>query len=305
MRGMKTMLKATLSVLVLLSLMFRAGSGCAQTNSVVIESKQVLPGATNLTVGVYFSNAIPIVALVLQLEFREIDAGAYLQTVFVPQMNPAGRMWHSVLGYANPEGPNAIPTERKYDAPAGIPCSGPTSSTYQGTSTLLVPSSPDGFLFETHSVADESGDGGIDFHPGMEVPGVDIPSYSFTFDVSNVSGRFEIDTCCIRPTVHLIYVNRNTEAVPVQFTKGIITIGCFCRCHGDPECDGAADILDVVRAVNTAFRNAPEVTDQDCTHSRTDLDASGVTNVIDVARLIDLAMNNGQPEEIVSDPCAQ
>jgi hypothetical protein len=287
----------------LLSLIFIAGNGYPQTNSVVIESKQVLPGATNLTVGVYFSNAIPIVALVLPLEFREIDASAYLQTVFVPQMNPAGRMWHSPLGPEHLYGPSATPIERKFDAPSGTPCSGPTSNTYQVTSNFLVPSSPDGFLFETHSVGDEASEPDVDLDPGMEVPGVDVPSYSFTFDVTNVSGQFEIDTCCVRPANHLMYVNRNTQAVPVQFTKGIISIGCFCRCHGDPECDGEADILDVVRAVNTAFRDSPEVTDQDCTHSRTDLDASGMTDVIDVARLIDLAMNNGQPEEVVTDPC--
>lgn len=115
--------------------------------------------------------------------------------------------------------------------------------------------------------------------PGEEIQSADPPSYFLRFNVTEVAGNFEIDTCCVGPSYHLSFTDCFGNITVPEFTKGIISIGCFCRCHGDPDCNGYLDIVDVVRTINTAFRGSPSITDQDCTHARTDVDANAMTNV--------------------------
>lgn len=171
---------------------------------------------------------------------------------------------------------------------------------------MLDPVSPDGFL-----LACVSQDGPIDdldeiaLPPGTETPGADEPSFYFRFDVTMAEGRFEIDTCCVRPANHLSFVDLNVALIVPTFTKGIVSIGCFCRCHGDPDCNGYLDIVDVVRTINTAFRGSPSITDQDCTHERTDVDANAMTNVVDVARMIDVVFGGQVEASVFVDPCAK
>ncbi|HUU45891.1 MAG TPA: hypothetical protein VM118_09175, partial [Acidobacteriota bacterium] len=79
---------------------------------------------------------------------------------------------------------------------------------------------------------------------------------------------------------------------------------CSCPCHGDPQCDGATDVLDVVKAVNVAFRGAVAITDPLCPTEQTDVSCDGVTNVIDVVKFVNVAFRNGDVMAEFCDPCA-
>ncbi|HUU44417.1 MAG TPA: hypothetical protein VM118_01685, partial [Acidobacteriota bacterium] len=92
------------------------------------------------------------------------------------------------------------------------------------------------------------------------------------------------------------------DTMEVAITVTVPT--CICPCHADPECDGVTNVLDVVRAVNVAFRGAPAVFDPNCPYKQTDVDCSGFTNVIDVVKFVNVAFRGGDPAVQYCDPCA-
>ena len=79
---------------------------------------------------------------------------------------------------------------------------------------------------------------------------------------------------------------------------------CACPCHGDPQCEGETNVLDVVKAVNVAFRSNTPVTDPDCPNEQTDVSCDGVTNVIDVVKFVNVAFRSGDPGIEFCQPCA-
>jgi PKD repeat protein len=96
-----------------------------------------------------------------------------------------------------------------------------------------------------------------------------------------------------------------TSFVPVA-GSGVLTLEgtpCLCPCHADPQCNGATDVLDVVQAVNVAFRSAPSTSDPTCPNPQTDADCSGFTNVIDVVKFVNVAFRNADPATEFCDPC--
>lgn len=80
---------------------------------------------------------------------------------------------------------------------------------------------------------------------------------------------------------------------------------CACDCHADPQCDGVIDVLDVVAAVNVAFRNGAVLTDPSslCPFPRTDVNCDAVTNVFDVVSLVSVAFRSGDPAVEFCVPC--
>ncbi|HUU44613.1 MAG TPA: hypothetical protein VM118_02670 [Acidobacteriota bacterium] len=82
--------------------------------------------------------------------------------------------------------------------------------------------------------------------------------------------------------------------------------GCACDCFGDPMCDGVASILDVVRAVDVAFRGGAPYFDPNpaCPFETTDVTCDGVTTILDVVRMVDVAFRGGDAEVLYCDPCA-
>jgi hypothetical protein len=98
-----------------------------------------------------------------------------------------------------------------------------------------------------------------------------------------------------------------TDGVLADTSSVVVTVanGCQCPCHGDPDCNGIISVIDVVSAVNVAFRAQSAIIDPDCFPApggRTDNDCSGATNVVDVVRFIDKAFRNQNPT--FCDPCA-
>lgn len=82
--------------------------------------------------------------------------------------------------------------------------------------------------------------------------------------------------------------------------------GCACDCHADPgNCDGITNIIDVSQVVNVAFRNGAAILDPNgnCPWQTTDVNCSNSTDVIDVSKLVNVAFRNGNPATEFCNPC--
>lgn len=84
---------------------------------------------------------------------------------------------------------------------------------------------------------------------------------------------------------------------------------CNCVCHADPECNGEANIIDVILVGNRAFRGALQTTNAGCTphgvvvDGNTDVNCSGATDVLDVVSMVDVAFRGADPATRFCDPC--
>ncbi|HUU45113.1 MAG TPA: hypothetical protein VM118_05210, partial [Acidobacteriota bacterium] len=100
---------------------------------------------------------------------------------------------------------------------------------------------------------------------------------------------------------------------PDPFCQGCDSAGhcvppvlCYCKCFADPACDGQTDVLDVVHAVDVAFRNGvaePDPYPQCSDLEATDVDCSGFTNVLDVVHFVNVAFRSGDPAAEFCAPC--
>ncbi|HUU46216.1 MAG TPA: S8 family peptidase [Acidobacteriota bacterium] len=92
----------------------------------------------------------------------------------------------------------------------------------------------------------------------------------------------------------------DTESVAIDVVQG-----CLCLCQGDPQCDSVTNVLDVVWAVEVAFRGGSSLIDDACyphPGGRTDVNCDGYTDVLDVVTIVGVAFR-GQPANYCA-PCA-
>ncbi len=289
-----------------------ASESLALDNSVVIESRAVLVGTSDAILGIYLSNEVSIDGLVLPLELRSIDSGSYCSDHIEWVINPDGRLYRSSLG--GTWGPNWDPgtiTTRFCRTPDTLSrCSGPLSGSYSVDSSAVDFLSPDALLFVS------VGNDDVHFfdpslHAGADPLVRDSASLQLRFGASQTAGRFEIDTCCIQPWPHLLFAGDPPGLVIPSFTKGIVTlVDCGCACHDDPVCDDVHDILDVTATIARAFEAAPAVVDTVCTGQTliahdgpTDLDCSGATDIVDVIRMIGIAIRDEDPNLAACPSC--
>jgi hypothetical protein len=91
----------------------------------------------------------------------------------------------------------------------------------------------------------------------------------------------------------------------VEFMPGRL---CDCKCHADPLCDGALDVLDLTIAIDVAFCGMPPPTDHGCwcyahaLNGRTDVDCSGATDIIDIIKIADVIFGGADPAREFCDP---
>ena len=81
---------------------------------------------------------------------------------------------------------------------------------------------------------------------------------------------------------------------------------CSCVCHADPSCDSVvSDIFDLTIAIDIALRGAsvPPDPSPNCTIEVTDVDCSGWTDVIDVVKVLNVALRNANAATEYCDPC--
>ncbi|HWO56504.1 MAG TPA: HYR domain-containing protein [bacterium] len=197
-------------------------------NSVVVESKSAAAGATNVQVGVFLTNDVGIVGLVVPLEVRTQSGTAFyygnlLNSVF--NFTASGRLKNSPLGdIADPGGqwPAGNVTRRQYADPTTNSCSGPTSSTFAVAAARGDTTSPDGFMLATVSTGDPNVGELTELDPGTDGA---TPSLLFTFNLLPNNGCMVIDTACVTPANHLVGVDASTAEVFFSFTPGFLTVG--------------------------------------------------------------------------------
>jgi hypothetical protein len=81
-------------------------------------------------------------------------------------------------------------------------------------------------------------------------------------------------------------------------------VDCICPCWADPACDGIrSDMQDVVLTVNVAFRGAPPEFDPLCPAARSDVDATGVTDIVDIVKVINVAFRGQMIEANYTNAC--
>jgi hypothetical protein len=178
-------------------------------NSVVVESRNAFLGETDVAIAIRLTNDVRIRSITVPLVVREIDAGAYITSA---RMSYADRYAElngidMVSQYANADGSSCAD-----GSPGGF-----GHPAYTDDQSHPVGASPEGFLF-FHSLI-----GGNGLIAGTDATG----SLVLTVDVTSVYGSFEIDTTCIDPANHLLFIQgdgpANTPIVPA-FTKGLVTI---------------------------------------------------------------------------------
>jgi hypothetical protein len=152
------------------------------------------------------------------------------------------------------------------------------------------------------------------YNPENLPPGSDgrqgegAPSLELVFDVNEVGGAFEIDTTCATPSVHTCFVGTDGNddwIVSPSFRKGIVLIGCNAECHGDPNCDGQCNLIDLVRSVDVAFNNAPPAIDPDprCPVENTDVNCDLVTDILDVVKMVNVQYRFAPMQAEFCVPC--
>jgi hypothetical protein len=261
--------------------------------AIVVESKSVFAGATDVTVGIYLENTISVGAFVLPLEIRTLTGDAYMVDNTM-HFTPAGRVAASgLVGFE---------TMYYYNTPDAQSCSGPVSQTWKArTGPLSNDGSPDAILW---SGIDVSYNNCISAGSDPQ----DTPSFVFTFDVKSSPGTFEIDTACGAPANHFLGLDCVPNAMPFEFTKGTITVEpCPCDCHADPVCDAISNVLDVVQVMNVAFRSQADVVDPNvgCPSVTTDVTCDSFTNILDAVRVINVIFRGGDPVVEYCHPCSQ
>ncbi len=120
--------------------------------------------------------------------------------------------------------------------------------------------------------------------------------------VSGSGGDVEtVDSGTVGISQHTLNLTSEFANFKPRFIGGSATIGgsCVCTCHGDPQCDGAIDVLDVVKVVGVAFRNIADDVDPGCSHiGRADMNCDCAIDVLDVVEVVGRAFRND-----TSTPC--
>ncbi|HSH00858.1 MAG TPA: hypothetical protein VLB27_12435, partial [candidate division Zixibacteria bacterium] len=131
-------------------------------------------------------------------------------------------------------------------------------------------------------------------------------SYKFlsgpgTFDT--LSKVYAYPTSCADKDTHRVEI-RITDKFGAESPCTFAVAGvCSCGCHGDPQCDGAHNVLDVVTTVNAAFGGAAAIYDSGCAVARTDVNCDGFNNVLDVVKSVNVAFRGADPALEFCGPC--
>jgi len=187
---------------------------------VAVESKTATSGDTNVSVGIYIENDVPVVGIVIPLEIRSVDPGAFIARRLELTVHNRLLPWEKgscfkVVRYVGTPARKSAGTRcytEDREPGAGVP----------DTAGDFV--SPDAVMYTGVGVEPQAIAAGTD-----GTPRDGEPSLVLTFDVTRTPGRFEIDTTCIPPANHLMFVADHhpfeQSVVPVSyFNKGVIRI---------------------------------------------------------------------------------
>jgi hypothetical protein len=299
--------------LLAVAMVFAAPAMAIAQDAVMAESKTVYGGDDLCSLGVFISNSTPISGINIPIEIRSVTHGAYIAPGFVTsgfkwQLTPGNRVWASPLGVAMANWPASGMTLRRFADTAEFfdACGGPISHTFQSAATNPNFISPDAVFFSSVSTGDPNIGEQVTLAPGSDPSGSANASLLMITGIAPQYGTFAIDTCCVYPGNHLGYTDENSVHFGPAFTAGMVTVRCH---HADPVCDGEHNIQDVVMVANRAYRAYEALNDPSCpahgvtVDGLTDVDCSGVTDIVDHVRMVNVAFRGMDPGSQFCDPC--
>jgi len=181
-------------------------------NHVTVESKTVCAGQKGVDVRVLIENAVDIRHVTVPLVVRSGKGDAFVTTI--------KQSWGDRLPAAKGSPLSEYLITSLYSK-RECQCSGTTQTGFgpefaRDTLENAVPGSPLGVLFTRLRMT------GANLPAGKDSTGSAI----MTFTIGEKAGTFEIDTTCICPSNHLMYVEQVSppRGVDPGFTKGVITV---------------------------------------------------------------------------------
>jgi hypothetical protein len=260
-----------------------------EPNSVLVESKNIDEGEEDVTIPVHLANDVAIEALVIPLIIREVTPGAFITRM---QLSWGDRL---------PNVPGAPLSDIAYMALYDTEDGACKEEQPGGFGTIVAvdetpwyfSAAPAGAMCYRQRAACPYLD------PGSDTQG----SFLMTVDVTATSGTFEIDTTCMDPSNHLVYIETGLVVTIPAFYKGIITIGdpCSCQHQSDSEPDGYVTALDLAACIDILFAGAEDIQDPSCPSPRFDFDCDTFSTALDLSGLIDHLFVSGPGP---CDPCA-
>ncbi len=191
------------------------GTTAMAANSVVVESKSVALNAKGVTIGVFVSNDVAIKNVVIPLELRSTNGGAFVDSM--KRSFPTGTRLDGKLTdirISNQLDSDSIGT-CKQNQPGGYA----RIISPDVDSMIRVLGSPVAAFFTYGKIF------GPDLPAGADGP--TAPQLLMTVNVNGLNGQFIVDTTCTNPANHLVYAR--STGTPVQlmpsFTAGEITVG--------------------------------------------------------------------------------
>lgn len=256
------------------------------SDSLIIPSAIVRPGGPETSIQIRFVNEAVVRSMVVPLEIRALAPGCHPETLSIGFANRlvshltfirVTNQYGIRNGFCQSSG------EPSFFEPVEDSAYRPTAVTSEDWGLVFAAF---GFQSGDHlpAGADSTGSMVIEFTPPDSL------------------GAFEIDTVCIGPNNHLLYVDNQGYAfhVPV-FVKGVFTM-CDCLFHGDLDGSGAIDATDLAILIDCVFfgMGAP-ASDSTCPHvDRGDFNCDGYDDALDVSMMIDYVNFGGDPP---CDPC--
>ncbi|MEW5702122.1 MAG: hypothetical protein AB1792_07840 [Candidatus Zixiibacteriota bacterium] len=255
-------------------------------NAVYVESKTVVAGALGVDVGIYLSNIPPLAIMHLPFEIRAVTPGSFIADTI--SLTGTGRL----TGYFGDAG-----TTLYYAQPDDSLGCWVVTEPPDFASPDMVRYYSGGGMFQRDRCLPSGSDG---------LPPTGTPSLVLHFNVTDVPGTFEIDSTCVWHDGPEFVDCMLSYIFPPSFTKGVITIvPCACACHGDPECDGRRDVLDILAMVGETFRRWTPVEDVDCGRgSRADINCDCRVDVADVVGMIDVVVRGEDGATVICDGCS-
>lgn len=197
-------------------------------NSVVVESKSVPGGATNVRIGIFLTNDMPTRHIVIPLTVRSISGGAYITRLAIKR-TVGSRIGTLLSGINMHSGFTTEDLFRGCQRPvdgyliyfAGF--KGPPI--WSDTSSHAIAGPPFCAMINC----------GVFYPTELRLPyGTDgsVPSFHLLVDVGNTVGQFEVDTACVGPSTQLVFAvdsarislsDTVVSRVP-SFTKGVVTV---------------------------------------------------------------------------------
>jgi hypothetical protein len=205
------MKRATLLVIVAVVL---CTTPAMAVNSVNVPDLAFAPGATGVEIPVQITNDVSIKGLVVPLILRDVNPGGFPTQLAIrwrDRLPRFGPMNEIVVNnhYNTEDGTQCRTVPGGFKTPIAVELGG------QDTLSIAVTAAPWGVQMVRNKL----------FSPSLAAGSDQTGSILLIADIGAADGTFEVDTTCVDPANHLVYVDDLNAPIAPTFSKGTITVG--------------------------------------------------------------------------------